>query len=178
MRKVLFILGQLSDADAAWLGSHGQIQKFAAGAELIRQGTYLDTIYIVLDGTLSVLIEPGHKLAEVGSGDILGELSMIDSGLTTASVRVVEDARVLAISKPLLQRKLEEDYAFAARFYRALALFLADRMRNVIRHMGYGPDGALAEARSDIDELDSNVLDNLHLAGARFDRMLKQLSGG
>jgi CRP/FNR family cyclic AMP-dependent transcriptional regulator len=177
MRKVLFILGQLSDTDTAWLASHGRPQKFPAGTELIRQGTHIDTIYIVLDGTMSVLIDPGIRLDKVGSGDILGELSLVDSGLTTASVRIDRDATVLAVPKSVLKQKLEEDSAFAARFYRALALFLADRMRNAIRRMGYGPDEAAAPP-ADIDELDASVLDNLHLAGARFERMLKQLAGG
>ncbi len=177
MRKVLFILGQLSDTDTAWLADHGRLQKLPAGTELIRQGTYLDTIYIVLDGSMSVLIDPGLKLDEVGSGDILGELSLIDSGLTAASVRVDQGARVLAIPKRILKDKLEADPAFAARFYRALALFLANRMRNAIRRMGYGPDGA-PEVSADIDELDTEVLDNLYLAGARFERILKQFAGG
>lgn len=176
MRKVLFILGQLSDTDAAWLADHGRLQKLPAGTELIRQGTCLDTIYIVLDGAMSVLIDPGITLDEVGSGDILGELSLVDSGLTTASVRVDQEARVLAIPKQILKEKLEADPAFAARFYRAIALFLADRMRNAIRRMGYGPDSAPA-ASPDIDELDTEVLDNLYLAGARFERILKQFAG-
>lgn len=73
MRKVLFILGQLSDSDAAWLANHGTRQRLSAGTELIREGTHIDTIYIILEGSMSVVSANGMKLAEVGSGDILGE---------------------------------------------------------------------------------------------------------
>ena len=38
MRKVLFILGQLSDADSEWLATAGQLVRIAANAELIREG--------------------------------------------------------------------------------------------------------------------------------------------
>jgi hypothetical protein len=41
--------------------------------------------------------------------------------------------------------------------------------------MGYG--GPSDEASTDIDELDENVLDNVHLAGARFERLMKKLMG-
>ncbi|MSQ66569.1 MAG: cyclic nucleotide-binding domain-containing protein [Gammaproteobacteria bacterium] len=179
MRKVLFILGQMSDSDTAWLANNGQRQVIAKGTELIRQGSRINTMYFILTGVMSVVNQQGTKLAELGGGDILGEMSMLDSGVTAASVRADQDCTVLAIAKPALEKKLADDTAFAARFYRALALFLADRMRSTMRTLGYGeardevPTEGLAE-----DELDAAVLDNVHLAGARFERLLKQLAGG
>ncbi len=107
-------------------------------------------------------------------------MSLADSGLTAASVRVDQEATVLAVSKQVLQDKLNNDAPFAARFYRALCLLLASRMRTSIRRMGYGkdePDAAPENDVKDVDELDSDVLDYMHLAGARFERMLKQLAG-
>lgn len=177
MRRVLFILGQLSDTDVAWLAEHGRRQRIAAGTQLIRQGTHIDTLYIVLEGSLSVLTARGVKLGEVCSGDILGEMSLVDAHATAAAVRADRDCVVLAVSKQLLQDKLDADVHFAARFYRALSLFLADRMRNTMRTMGYGEDEAGAASPADFDELDPDVLDRVHLAGARFERMLKRLAG-
>jgi len=176
MRKVLFILGQLTDSDAEWLSTNGRRQTVAKGVELISHGMEIDTIYIVLDGSMSVKTANGVVIAQVSSGDILGEMSLVDSGLTAASVMVEQDASVLAVPKKLLSEKLKADVGFAARFYRALCLFLADRMRNTIRRMGYGKDAPGAGAVADGDVLDSDVLDNLHLAGARFERMLKKLA--
>jgi len=178
MRKVLFILGQLSDSDAAWLASHGQRQQLAAGTDLIREGTHIDTIYIILEGSMSVVTESGMKLADVMSGDILGEMSLVDSSLTAASVRVDQAAVVLAVPKQVLQSKLDTDAQFAARFYRALCLFMANRMRSTIRRMGYGKVETSPAQEVDPDELDTDVLGRVHLAGARFERMLKQLAGG
>jgi len=73
-----------------------------------------------------------------------------------------------------VRAKLAEDTAFAARFYRALCVFLADRMRHTTLRMGYG-SGALDKHAA--DELNEDLLDTVHLAGARFDRMLKRLAG-
>jgi hypothetical protein len=40
--------------------------------------------------------------------------------------------------------------------------------------MGYG---AVTDDKHAKDELNDDLLDNVHLAGARFDRMLKRLAG-
>jgi CRP-like cAMP-binding protein len=179
MRKVLFLLGQLTDADVEWLGGVGTRRRVPRGEVLIRQGTRIDTVYLVLDGVLAITTGRGVRLAQAVSGDILGEMSLVDAGLTAASAVVEEDALVLAVPRECLVDKLRQDVAFSARFHRALALFLADRMRNAIARMGYGDDApgvedAAAQAGA---ELDDGVLDNVHLAGARFERMLRRLAG-
>ena len=76
-----------------------------------------------------------------------------------------------------LRAKLDQDVGFASRFYKALSLFLADRMRNTIRRMGYEDDAAPDQEMGELDEIDPEVLDKVHLAGARFERMLKTLAG-
>jgi hypothetical protein len=66
--------------------------------------------------------------------------------------------------------------AFGCRFYRALAIFLADRLRGTVRRRS-GADTSLEGTAILKDELDVEILDNLSLAGSRFDRMLKVLIG-
>jgi len=75
----------------------------------------------------------------------------------------------------VLREKLATDAPFAGRFYRALCIFLADRMRSATRRLGYGD--AVADEVAARGELNENVMDTVHLAGARFDRMLKRLAG-
>jgi len=177
MRKVLFILGQLNDSDVEWLATTGERQNIKAGTEFIAEGSDLDTVYLILEGHMSVWAGNRVKLATVSSGDILGEMSLIDSSKTSASVRCETPSVVLAISKAQLTARLKSDVGFAARFYKALALFLADRMRNTIRRMGYGNlQDEPPRGDTEMDELDPEVLDNVHLAGARFERILQKLA--
>ena len=175
MRKVLYILGQLSDSDVDWLASAGQRLRVEKGTQLITFGVSLSHVYIVLDGELSVQTSKRFELAKVSSGEILGEMSLVDSRPPSASVVVLQDAVVLALDKAVLQAKLDLDTGFSSRFYRAIAIFLSERMRSTVGRMGYG--GPSDEASTDIDELDENVLDNVHLAGARFERLMKKLMG-
>ena len=175
LRKVLYILGQLSDSDVDWLAGAGKRVKEAKGTKIINFGVSLSQVFIVLDGELSVQTNKGIELAKVSSGEILGEMSLVDSRPPSASVVVLQDAVVLALDKTVLQAKLDLDTGFSSRFYRAIAIFLSERMRSTVGRMGYGDPGN--ETPTDTDELDENVLDNVHLAGARFERLLKKLMG-
>ncbi|MBI5658861.1 MAG: cyclic nucleotide-binding domain-containing protein [Nitrosomonadales bacterium] len=175
MRKVLYILGQLSDSDVDWLARTGKRIKHVKGTQLIKFGVSLSQVFLVLDGELSIQTNKGFELAKVGSGEILGEMSLVDSRPPSASVVVVQDAFVLALDKTVIQEKLDTDSGFASRFYRSIAIFLSERMRNTVGRMGYGDEAE--EVSADEDELDANVLDNVHLAGARFERLLQKLMG-
>lgn len=180
MHKFLYVLGQLSDAEVDWLARHGTRLRHAKGAELIHCGRETDHVFIVLDGQMSVRSKGGMEINRVGAGEILGEVSLVDSSSASATVVVIEDAYVLALDKSVLRRKLDEDTTFACHFYRAIAMMLAERLRRRNRHLadaGAEPSEAEAEAEDDLDELGADVLDKVHLAGARFERLLQRLMG-
>jgi bacteriocin-type transport-associated protein len=179
MRKVLYILGQLSDEDTEWMIVAGAPRHLAVGTTLIREGQPIDALYVVLEGLLSVTSSAlgGQEIAHLGVGEIIGEISFVDSRPPSATVTAVQDATVFVLDRTRLHARLEEDASFAARFYRAVAVFLADRLRNTVARLGYGAGHDLDEHTEYEGELDFGVLDNVHLAGARFDRMLKRLTG-
>ena len=174
MRKVLFIFSVLTDADVEWLAQSGERMTLEPGHVLIPVGARVDNIYFVLDGRLVVKTKSGDPFAHLESGEIIGEMSLVDPAPTTVSVEVAAEATVLRISDAKVRDKLESDLGFAARFYRALCVFMADRMRQTTQRFGYGKATDDKHAR---DELNEELLDTVHLAGARFDRMLKRLAG-
>jgi CRP/FNR family cyclic AMP-dependent transcriptional regulator len=90
----------------------------------------------------------------------------------------VSRAVLLEIEKAKLQVKIDGDSGFAARFYKAIAVFLASRLRATTHRLGYGKTGDLASERALEDELDSHVLDRVSDAGERFNRLLGALGAG
>ncbi|MES2349242.1 MAG: cyclic nucleotide-binding protein, partial [Pseudomonadota bacterium] len=94
---------------------------------------------------------------------------------TTAAVRAGEGAVALRLPNTLLREKLEADAPFAARFYRALSVFMSDRIRHTTRRFGYG-SAAPDPSKPQLEEINEELVDKLYLAGARFDRMLKRLA--
>ena len=171
MRKVLFIFSVLSDSDVEWLAGTGERMHLDPGKVLIPMGARLDSIYFVLEGRLAVKTRAGELISVLESGEIIGEMSLVDPAPTVVSVEITAQTTLLRLPNAVVRQKLAADTAFAARFYRALCVFLADRMRNATQRIGHGSPG---DSR---DELNEELLDNVHLAGARFDRMLKRLAG-
>jgi CRP/FNR family transcriptional regulator, cyclic AMP receptor protein len=174
MRKVLFIFSVLTDGDVEWLATAGERIHVDRGTVLIPVGARVDHVYFVLEGQLAIRTRKGDVLATLESGEIIGEMSLVDPAPTAVSVEVATDATLFRISDAVVSDKLAKDFAFAARFYRALCVFMADRLRQTTSRMGYGAATEDANAK---DELNEDLLDNVHLAGARFDRMLKKLAG-
>ena len=173
MRKVLFIFGQMTDGDVDWLAKEGERIHVKAGTQLIEHGARVHHLYFVLDGQLAIRTPSGVQVALLESGEIVGEMSLVDPAPTSVAVDVMVDATLLRLSNEVLSAKLASDSDFASRFYFALCVFLADRMRNTTRRLGYGDGAAEEDAK---DELNENLLDTLVVAGARFDRILKRLA--
>jgi len=156
----------------------GRQEHIPAGAILVQEGQSFDAMYIVLQGEFRVSIAAGGtEPARSRTGEVIGEISFVDSRPPSATVTALEDAFVLAIPRQQLVAKLAQDEGFAARFYHALSIFLADRMRSTVSRLGYHSTDDLVEDVEYEDELDPQVLQRMTLAGARFDWMLKRLQG-
>ena len=177
MEKVLFVFGELNDEDCEWLVQAGRRESLAAGQVMIQEGEPVDVVYIVLDGSLSVCAAAlqGREIARLGAGEIVGEMSFLDSRPPSATVAALAESCVFAIPRALLADRLGAYAGFAGRFYRALGLLLSDRLRGTVRRLGYGDPAELDEAENDDDELDANVLNSVSLAGDRFVRMKQRV---
>jgi bacteriocin-type transport-associated protein len=181
MRKVLFLFGQLNDDDVEWMLKVGTKRSVPAGGVLIEQGVPVDAVFILLEGRLAVWLKgrqgPEREIARLNTGEIVGEMSFIDARPPSATVRAVEDSTVFAVPKVVLSTRLTVDPGFAARFYRALAIYLSTTVRERHRALGYGADTEPDDFDEDAaDELDPTVLDGVYLAGERFDRMVKRVA--
>jgi CRP/FNR family cyclic AMP-dependent transcriptional regulator len=177
MRKVLFLFGQLNDDDVEWLLGAGTRWFVPAGEIVIEQGVPVDAVFILLEGRLAVWLRPRQgperEIARLNAGEIVGEMSFVDARPPSATVKALEDSTVFSISKAALNAKLAADPGFAARFYRALAIYLSTTVRE--RHRALGGSGMTEDEEDEADELDANVLDGVYLAGERFDRMVKRV---
>jgi hypothetical protein len=86
------------------LMQHGRkptIRRLDAGALLAEQGTPGDSLYLLLDGVLSVVVD-GQTLGEVGPGAVLGERAVLEGSTRTATLMAVTPVRVAEASSDAL----------------------------------------------------------------------------
>jgi hypothetical protein len=74
-------------------GARPQIRTLKEGEYLVHQGDPGDSLFLLLDGVLSVTMD-GECVAEVGPGVVLGERAVLESGIRTASLQATTPVRV------------------------------------------------------------------------------------
>ncbi|MGK7879839.1 MAG: cyclic nucleotide-binding domain-containing protein [Crocosphaera sp.] len=200
-RDVLFAFGRFHDSDIDWMITNGSCQKLKAGTILLQEGRPAETLYLLLNGLVKVMVSEttanpldlafaalgtsttgslGKDIALLHPGEFIGEMPFGDTRLASTSVAAVEDSLVLAIPTRSLKLKLEQDVGRAARFESVRATLVAERCRDTINRLGYGKrfyssGQSLEQSSSYEDELDLDSLDKLNLAGSRFQWMLNRL---
>jgi CRP/FNR family transcriptional regulator, cyclic AMP receptor protein len=172
MRKALHLMGFLDDVDVQWMVKNGVKQYVTTGTVIIQEAESIDSVYVVLDGALAVRVA-GREIASLFSGEIVGEMSFVSSRPANASIVALHDSHVLVIPCNLLRQKLANDDAFASRFYRALAGFLADRLSLTVGRFGYGS----AQQDADPEELDDTSMNEIAVAANRFEDLLRACGG-
>ncbi len=123
----------LTDSDMQRMEEAGEILSFKKGEVVVQQRTKIDSIYWIRSGVIQVdfnRLYGADTLAYLGEGDLFGEVSFLDSAETSASVVAADKLEILAVSRDVLAKLMEEDAAFAARFYHTLAATLARRIRS------------------------------------------------
>ena len=177
MRKVLYIFSVLTDADVALLARIGQRRRLNDGDILIREGEPSDSVIFVLEGEFQISAKGVGQITRLGVGEIVGEVSLVDSAPPSATVTAHGRCLALFVDKAVLLQNLTSDQAFGCRFYRALAIFLADRLRAMSRLPALGEGPTLEQAGILQDELDPGILQGLSSAGERFQRLVRVLTG-
>jgi CRP-like cAMP-binding protein len=163
VRTSLFLFVALTESDIAWMARAGSIQRFAAGDMLIRRGDALDALLILLDGAVRVDAALGGAIALRRPGECLGEVSLVDTRPASTNVTAAEPVRVLRLDGNAVRQRLEADTGFAARFWRGLAILLANRLREAAQGVTGDVDALM---------LDDTVLDGMARAGEKFRLLL------
>jgi CRP-like cAMP-binding protein len=83
---------------------------FEPGTEIVTQGRPGGLMYIIVDGTVDVLVD-GRKLASLGPGDHFGEMSLFDDEPRSATVLATSPVHALSIARfnfrPLIHEHAE-----------------------------------------------------------------------
>lgn len=132
MHDALNLLSELSGEDLNWIFESSAEQQVIANTLIITEGDTTSDLFFVLDGLVGVEISSASSqvIARLGPGELLGELSFIERRPASATIKALENSLLLVIPRRILEEKLVNDTAFAARFYRACAVIISKRLRD------------------------------------------------
>lgn len=97
----------LNEQQLGELGSFLKFRQIPKGEVVVRKGDAGLNLYIITSGRVEVSGESGIHIAYLDKGEVFGEMSLISGEPVTATVRTVEDSRVLYIRGKDFLRILE-----------------------------------------------------------------------
>ncbi|HSO13823.1 MAG TPA: Crp/Fnr family transcriptional regulator [Anaerolineales bacterium] len=100
----------LTPAQLDWVAQHAHRRAFEAGRNVMTIEQPGEAVYIILHGTVKIHVEQGERdviLAILGAGDMLGEMSLIDSIGRSASAMTLENSLMLWMDKTTFNYMLD-----------------------------------------------------------------------
>ncbi len=134
--RQLPLLEGLGPDDLAIVAAHVSRLELERGETLLVEGEPNDRLISVVSGRLKVWRRGGVEeivLAEVGPGEVLGELTVLEPGPASANVTALEPSILVALAGRDLERLEAARPRAAATIYRRLALMLAHRVAQANR---------------------------------------------
>ncbi|MBW4482021.1 MAG: cyclic nucleotide-binding domain-containing protein [Tildeniella torsiva UHER 1998/13D] len=131
------LLSLLSNTDIDWMMACGDRHTLATGQSWLHPYVVPEWVSIIVEGGLGEsvaaaqgAVDEAVLIDKLSQGDMVGFSPLLDApNLTT--VTALTSTLVLSLPMTQLRAKLSEDVAFAAHFYHAIALQLADRLRRL-----------------------------------------------
>ena len=132
----------LAPDQLAVLAAGSRVVRFGVGETVLRQGELGDSLYQVLEGRLAVEVEGSgavpQRLAELGAGEVLGEMGMFAGEPRSATLRVLEASLLLEVRRRDLAPLLDGEPALVDRF----AALITERRAARNQHRPDGPTGS------------------------------------
>lgn len=133
-------MAQLPPELTARMGEFFDFALVPSDRDVVRQDEYGNFMFFLLSGTMAVnRIQPwGEKLllAQTRPGDLIGEMSLLDSGIRFSACTTMTECQIAVLSAQTLDEMMVKDPHLAAALVAVLARKLCVRLRAVSAHLG------------------------------------------
>jgi CRP/FNR family cyclic AMP-dependent transcriptional regulator len=124
------LFSQCSKRELRLVAKLAKTKTVRESTSLTLEGEVGDTLFVILSGHATVH-KSGRKLAELGPGDVVGELAILSKAPRNATVTTTTETQVATISRRDAHRLIAD----APGFSRKLLEALANRVRDLDRKM-------------------------------------------
>lgn len=124
--KAVPLFADLKDRELQQVSALTDEVDMAAGRRLTREGDFGHEFFVIIDGRVSVE-RGGRHIADLGAGDFLGEIALVDLGPRTATATCVTDCRLLVMDR----REFNSIMATSTTIQAAVLQALARRVRRL-----------------------------------------------
>ena len=122
----------LTEQDMKLFEDKGEIVQYKPKDVILHQDTVTDKLCLIRSGVVQIdfsRVYAHDTLALLGDGDFFGEVSFLDHRESSASAIAAKHCEILEVAHDILRELLAADDGLGARFYKTIALTLANRIR-------------------------------------------------
>lgn len=129
------ILAALNEEHLAMLAKLATTKTFSQGKIIIKQGEPGAGLFVILDGTVEVTMQPRPDKPEIkvntlSTGDFFGEMALIDGYPRNATVTTLADTKVVELGRWVFLDAMRREPAIGV----ALVPILTQRIRALEEH--------------------------------------------
>jgi len=137
-RDTIRLLADASDQEWEVVLRHTRHRRFGPGETVAEVGATEQSLYLVLEGEMEVLVPHGRRghnrrVALIGAGSVLGELSFFDGAPRSALVRALTPVLLAELTPADFELLADASPSLARRLLFDLGRNLAQRLRAVAR---------------------------------------------
>lgn len=128
----LGFLSHVSAEHRAFLACFGKYRRPSAGSVLITEGEKQDSLYIILQGNLSIVTNvEGQEvlISTLSAGDSIGEVNLFDPRNASATVVVRSPSLIWSLTREELEAFITADPVACVEVFRGLLAQLSRRLR-------------------------------------------------
>jgi CRP-like cAMP-binding protein len=120
MRERVALFTEVSDDHLASLATVSTLSSYKSGQTIMFKGATVDGLHVMCVGRAGVFVKPPTQpimqVAELVSGDVFGEISIIENGTAGAAIKALDDGTlVLNIPQDSFRVLLSESPEFVTR---------------------------------------------------------------
>ncbi|MET0285883.1 MAG: cyclic nucleotide-binding domain-containing protein [Polyangiales bacterium] len=135
------------------------VRHFVADESIFEEGAEGDELFVVLKGRVGVR-KGDTVIAELGQGEHFGEMALLDRGPRSASVRAIEETKLLAMKRKDFLGIVKHEREMGVKLLWQFLGVFTERLRNTSRELGEAR-GKLASGLGDLLDLADEDLEEL-----------------
>ena len=118
--RSISLFSSLSDDDLLDLATLLEFADFEWGFPIVQRGDPGSKLYIIISGRVEVIDDEGVVLAEMGPGDVFGEMSLLSGERVTTTILAAEPCEIATMSQKNFRHILNKYPALQIFFYKLL----------------------------------------------------------